>query len=244
MGTASRTFHRLAFGRLRGEGCVGHAGEPERFVPESVDGQDQAHRKLTVIAVEAHMSTINAMPGSYTVQWLIESRPASVSWSRPAPPQPNQPPLDLIAHESDAAEIVAPRDGGARITTVKARWAARPRPGLPDAQEWSTTLALAVIQALVGQRPVSQLNRWVVDEVLVAISMYQRRSLALHGRIVIPAAVRSVRVQHPDPGVAEVAAHVAIGRRSAAMAFRLEALGDRWLCTALELGARWNRVTA
>jgi hypothetical protein len=81
----------------------------------------------------------------------------------------------------------------------------------------------------------------VVDEVLVAISMYQRRSLALHGRIAIPAAVRSVRVQHPDPGVAEVAAHVAIGRRSAAMAFRLEALGDRWLCTALELGARWNR---
>jgi Family of unknown function (DUF6459) len=82
----------------------------------------------------------------------------------------------------------------------------------------------------------------VVDEVLVAISMYQRRSLALHGRIAIPTAVRSVRVQHPDPEVAEVAAHVAMARRSAAMALRLEALGDRWLCTALELGARWSRA--
>ena len=124
------------------------------------------------------------------------------------------------------------------MSTVKARWAARPRPGLPDAQEWSTTLALAVIQALVGRRSVAQLNRWVVDEVLVAIGIYQRRSLALHGRIAIPTAVRSVRVQHPDPEVAEVAVHVAIGKRSAAMAFRLEALGDRWLCTALELGLR------
>jgi hypothetical protein len=40
--------------------------------------------------------------------------------------------------------------------------------------------------------------------------------------------------------VAEVSAHVVIGKRSAAMAFRLEALGDRWLCTALELGAHWR----
>jgi hypothetical protein len=42
---------------------------------------------------------------------------------------------------------------------VKARWAARQRPGLPDAQEWSTALALAVIQTLLGQRPVAHPNR-------------------------------------------------------------------------------------
>jgi hypothetical protein len=176
-----------------------------------------------------------------SVQWLIESRPPSLTWARPSPQQLNQPPLDLIDHEFDHADETAGNHRGVRVSTVKARWAARPRPGLPDAQEWSTTLALAVIQALVGRRPVTQLNRWVVDEVLVAIGMYQRRSLALHGRIAIPTAVRSVRVQHPDPEVAEVAAHVAMGRRSAAMALRLEALGDRWLCTALELGARWSR---
>ena len=187
------------------------------------------------------MLTTTSPSRTSSVQWLIESRPPSLTWARPSPQPSNQPPLELIDHEFDHADDTAANHRGVRVSTVKARWAARPRPGLPDAQEWSTTLALAVIQALVGQRAVSQLNRWVVDEVLVAISMYQRRSLALHGRIAIPTAVRSVRVQHPDPTVAEVAAHVAIGKRSAAMAFRLEALGDRWLCTALELGARWNR---
>jgi hypothetical protein len=106
------------------------------------------------------MLTTAALPGScYTVHWLIESRPPSVSWSRPAPPHPNQPPLDLIAHESDAAEVVAPRNGGARITTVKARWASRQRPGLPTAQDWSAMLALGIVQALLGQRPAAQATR-------------------------------------------------------------------------------------
>jgi hypothetical protein len=76
----------------------------------------------------------------------------------------------------------------------------------------------------------------MVEEVLAAISMSQRRNLKVPGRIAVHTALRSVRVQHPGPDVAEVSAHVAIGKRSAAMAFRLEALGDRWLCTALELG--------
>ncbi|HMG30973.1 MAG TPA: Rv3235 family protein [Jiangellaceae bacterium] len=187
------------------------------------------------------MSTTTTSSRTSSVQWLIESRPPGLVWSRSTPPQPNQPPLDLTDQEANDAEVAAPDNRGVRVSMVKAAWAAKQRSGLPDAREWSTTLALALTQALLGQRPVAQLNRWVVDEVLVAVSMYQRRSLAQHGRIAIPTAVRSVRVQHPDPTVAEVAAHVAIGKRSAAMAFRLEALGDRWLCTALELGARWNR---
>ena len=168
------------------------------------------------------------------VQWLIESRPPSLTWSRPSPPQPNQPPLNLT--EPDHAEAAAPNERGVRVSLVRARWAARQRPGLPDAREWSATLALALIQTLLGQRPVSQLNRWMVEEVLAAISICQRRSLSRHGRTAVPTALRSVHVQHPDPEVAEVSAHVVIGRRSAAMAFRLEALGERWLCTALELG--------
>lgn len=184
------------------------------------------------------MSTTRTSPRTPSVQWLIESRPPGLTWSRPSPSQPNQPPLDLTNHEPDVAEVAAPNDRGVRVSMVKARWAPKQRPGLPDAGEWSTSLALALTQSLLGQRSAAQLNRWVVDEVLVAIGMYQRRSLALHGRIAIPTAVRSIRVQHPDPEVAEVAVHVAIGKRSAAMAFRLEALGDRWLCTALELGLR------
>jgi hypothetical protein len=36
---------------------------------------------------------------TYTVQWLIDSGPPSVSWSRPTPPQSNQPTLDFADHE-------------------------------------------------------------------------------------------------------------------------------------------------
>lgn len=181
------------------------------------------------------MSTITAASRTAYVHWLTESRPPSLTWARPSPPESNQPLLDLIDHEQDAAEIAASQDRGVRLSTVKARWAARPRPGLPDPQQWGARLALAVIQTLLGQRPVAQLNRWMVEEVLAAISMSQRRNLKIPGRIALHTALRSVRVQHPGPDVAEVSAHVAIGKQSAAMAFRLEALGDRWLCTALEL---------
>jgi hypothetical protein len=183
------------------------------------------------------MSSTATPPRTPYVHWLIESRPASLTWSRPAPPQSNQPPLDLLDHEGESAEAAAPHDRDVRLSTVGARWAARPRPGLPDAQAWSARLALAVIQTLLGQRPVAQLNRWMVEEVLAAISLSQRRNLKMRGRMTVPTALRSVRVQHPRAEIAEVSAHVAVGKRSVAMAFRLEALGDRWLCTALELGA-------
>ena len=186
------------------------------------------------------MSTTSTPSRPPRIQWLIDSRPPSLTWARPSPPQRNQPQLDLTDQEPGYAEPTVDNDRGVRMSTVKARWAARPRRGLPDAQEWSAKLALAITQTLVGQRPVAQLNRWVVDEVLAAITMYQRRSLRTRGRIAMSAALRSIRVQHPDPEVAEVAGHVVIGKRSAAMAFRLEALGDRWLCTALELGVHWR----
>jgi hypothetical protein len=181
------------------------------------------------------MPTATAPSKRPSVSWLIESRPPSLTWARPSPPQRNQPQLDLTDQEPVYAEATAAKDRGVRMSAVKARWAARPRPGLPEAQEWSAKLALAITQALTGQRPAAQLNRWMVEEVLAAISMSQRRNLKIPGRIALRSALRSVRVQHPGPDVAEVSAHVAIGKQSAAMAFRLEALGDRWLCTALEL---------
>jgi hypothetical protein len=110
------------------------------------------------------MSTSTTSSRTSYIEWLIESRPPGLTWSRSSPPPPNQPPLDLADHEPDAAEVAALDPRGVRVSRVKARWAVQQRPELPDAREWSITLALAIIQTLLGQRPVAQLNRWVVEE--------------------------------------------------------------------------------
>jgi hypothetical protein len=40
-----------------------------------------------------------------SVQWLIESRPPGMTWSRPSPsPHSNQPQLDLSDHEADRVQ--------------------------------------------------------------------------------------------------------------------------------------------
>lgn len=102
------------------------------------------------------MLTTTSSSRTSSVPWLIESRPPSLTRARPSPQQSNQPPIDLIDHEFDHADDTAANHRGVRVSTVKARWAARPRPGLPDAQEWSTTPALALTQSLLGRRPVAQ----------------------------------------------------------------------------------------
>lgn len=99
-------------------------------------------------------------------------------------------------------------------------------------------MALAVVESMSGSRPIGQLNRWVADEVLTAVFLHQRRRRSAPRRVATPPVLHSVRVQHPEPDVAEVSAHVRIQERSMALAFRLEAVGERWLCTALELGPR------
>ena len=49
-------------------------------------------------------------------------------------------------------------------------------------------------------------------------------------------AVPAVHIRIPTPGVVEVAATLRAARHAHAMAFRLEARRDQWLCTALEVG--------
>jgi len=172
---------------------------------------------------------------------LVESRPPAVTWGTPptvAVP-PDQPTLDLS--EPQAVGSARPRAADVRTMIVRARWAAEPRVGLPDASEWGASLVMAVVLALLGQRPVAQLNRWLADDVLSAVARQFRQHRATAPRRVVPVGLYSVRAQHPQPEVAEVAARVRVGRSSAAVALRLEALGDRWLCTALELDPRLLR---
>ena len=65
------------------------------------------------------MSTITAASRTPYVHWLTESRPPSLTWARPSPPESNQPVLDLIDHEQDAAEIAESQHRGVRLSTVR-----------------------------------------------------------------------------------------------------------------------------
>jgi hypothetical protein len=172
------------------------------------------------------------------VRPLVESRPPAVSWDAPPAPSvpPDQPTLDLS--EPAAVGLAAPGEVGGRVKVVRARWTASPRAGLPDAGEWGGALVVAAVQALLGQRPVAQLNRWLSDEVLSGVVRRLRQHRTTPHRRVVGVRLGSVRAQHPQPDVAEVAARVLVGGSTTAVALRLEALGDRWLCTALEVDPR------
>ena len=182
------------------------------------------------------MTLTPAPPRAAWVRLLPESRPAETSWPRPAIGDPvGQPPLDLHSGIDDTQPPPS-RAAGVQLTRVRARWTCPPRPGLPDAAAWSATLVPALLQAMLAQRPASQLTRWVAEDVLTAVTLHERRRRADRGRRAIPVTLRSVRVQHPQPDAAEVSVQVVVGQRWVPVALRLEALGARWLCTALELG--------
>lgn len=163
-----------------------------------------------------------------------DSRPPYVEL--PAPPilpmVLQQPVLDLRDPRHDDVDTVV---GGRR---GRPRGVMAPRPGLPNASAWGRSLALALMEALLAQRPVGQLSRWVDEVVLVELTYRQRRVVTGGRRSAVSAKVLSLRVQHPHPEATELTATMAVGPRVLALAFRLEALGDRWLCTALEVGPR------
>lgn len=164
-------------------------------------------------------------PADWLVAPLADSRPMARRWTLPPDlrPDPAQPPLDLRPPD-DALVLASPVDLADRTAV-----------GLPDARAWGRALAVTLLEVLTGRRPSSQLSRWLSEDVFTALlpRLPGRRALR---RPAVPSALRSVRVQLPTSGVAEVGVHGVVGRRSVALAFRLEAQQDRWACTALDLG--------
>lgn len=113
-------------------------------------------------------------------------------------------------------------------------------PRLPDVRAWSARLVQAVAEVVAGDRPIGQLIRWTDGAVYADLN----RRVRLLGLTTTAgsrgcrerAFVHSVRVSAPAARVAEIAAHLRHGGRSRAVALRLEARRDRWVCTALQLG--------
>lgn len=108
-----------------------------------------------------------------------------------------------------------------------------PPAGLPTLAAWADTIALAIAQVLTGERTAGQLRPWTMPEVFDVLA--RRASLAA-GAPRRRAALRSVNVCCPARGIAEVCTVVHGLARPRALAFRLEARRNRWVCTELELG--------
>jgi Family of unknown function (DUF6459) len=111
--------------------------------------------------------------------------------------------------------------------------------GLPDPKPWAARLVQAVTEVLAGDRPTTQLVRWVDGDVYSDI----QRRVTVQARRRPPklgagrrAAVRSVHVAQPSADVSEICVILQRGARTAAVAVRLEGRHNRWLCTALEIG--------
>lgn len=111
--------------------------------------------------------------------------------------------------------------------------------GVPDPTSWATRFVQAVIEAVSSDRPLTQLARWTDPDVYLDLGR-RRDQVARHrkpGQLrMTRQQVASVHVWQPSSRTAEVAARVAMGRRSRAIAARLQFEHGRWLCTALEFG--------
>jgi len=100
--------------------------------------------------------------------------------------------------------------------------------------------AMAMVEAVGGDRSVTQLVGWVSHEVYETVSALaagvsrtsDSEARARTGR----PRLLSVHVSRPTADAAEVCGHVRQGVRSRAVALRLELRRGRWICTALHLG--------
>ena len=115
-----------------------------------------------------------------------------------------------------------------------------PGSGPDEVSAWAARFAQGVVEVLGGDRPLQQLVRWTSRRVYLDLERRVRiltRSCPSDQRLrTVRAQVRSVHVCHPTAEAAEVSVHVRHGRRSRALAARLELVQGRWQCTALQLG--------
>lgn len=115
----------------------------------------------------------------------------------------------------------------------------------PHPGPWVARLAPAIFEVIAGERPVTQLTRWVTREILTTLARRHtaaRRHPAGRARAPERRTARSVRIHAVAPGIIEASAVVSTSQRSRAIALRLETIGrdtasgPRWLVTACEIG--------
>lgn len=170
---------------------------------------------------------------------------SSAEVTRLAPRREGPDPVIRPAVEGALALDVLPRPQTTPRRHLAAVDSPVPAPGddLPrdqDVRAWAARFAQAVVEVAGGDRPLPQLLRWTSPRVYAELGrrvrvMAQSRPVEQRRQTLRPQ-VRSVHLCRPVPTVAEVSVHVRHGRRSRAIAARLELRADRWTCTALRIG--------
>lgn len=159
-----------------------------------------------------------------------------------APPRPETDPAVQGALALDLGPRAAPPAAPDLRVLPSTDLPADPDADLPTAEvrAWAAQFAQAVVEVLGADRPLPQLLRWTTPEVYtdlrLRVRLLGRLAPAEQRRRLPRPQVLSVRVCRPGAGVAEVSVHVRHGRRSRALAARLERRHGRWQCTVLEFG--------
>ncbi len=111
---------------------------------------------------------------------------------------------------------------------------------VPHPISWTAHMARMVFEVGCGERPSAQLNRWVARDQLSMLAL-RGQSFSRH-----PATraqkglsrlrkVRGVRAMQVAPGIIEASAVLVGTARSHAIAMRMEAVGNQWMLTAVEM---------
>ena len=159
-----------------------------------------------------------------------EQLPLALTWQI-APGVPAMRPLELVPDKAGSSvlptHIRVPNEEGDLVD-------------VPHPINWAGHMARMVFEVSCGERPSAQLNRWVSRDQLSLLAL-RGRSYSRH-----PATraqkglsrlrkVRAVRAMQVAPGIIEASAVLVGTARSHAIAMRMEAVGNQWLLTAVEL---------
>lgn len=117
---------------------------------------------------------------------------------------------------------------------------------LPDPRRWAAQIARCSLEAVEGQRPLSQLNRWMTPRQYQLLE--KRRDWFTKGcsprvlrtcrevRKVKPIAILSARCRATTDGAQEATVVLHDGHRGRASSMRLENHEGRWVVTYLRIG--------
>jgi hypothetical protein len=238
--------------------CATDFNEPATAAPAPSRAAHSAHsttmRRLPTPAVEPPFDDDSALDARLTTDAvqgtlaLAFALPTGIPAVPPIPQsvQPERSRLSLVPSLTDDKAL----DRGLARDPIsgRRRCAARddntddfgpqrtPRALLPEPKPWAGRLVQAIIEVTGGARPIGQLVRWTSTEVYDAVRRRCRSAAALEPSKRAGAIVRSIHVDEPVDGIAEVCAVIQHGGRCRAIALRLEGVDGRWQCTALQVG--------